>query len=61
VTDIREEHRLRISENSLLTKIFALKRGEGTRGWRNLHNDRLHNLHISPSIVRMFLSGEWGT
>jgi hypothetical protein len=24
-----------------------------TRGWRKLHNEELHNLYSSPSIIRM--------
>jgi len=37
------------------------KREEGIGGLRNLHNERLYNLHFSPRIVRVFLSGKWGT
>jgi hypothetical protein len=24
-----------------------------TEGWRKLHNEEIHNLHFSPSIIRM--------
>jgi len=61
VSDIKEEHRLKVFENRVLTKIFVPKGEEGTGGWRNLHNERLHNMHFSPNIVRVFLSGEWST
>jgi hypothetical protein len=27
-----------------------------TGGWRKLHNEELHNLYSSPSIIRMFKS-----
>jgi hypothetical protein len=27
-----------------------------TRGWRKLHNEELHNLYSSPSIIRMIKS-----
>jgi hypothetical protein len=27
-----------------------------TGGWRNLHNEELHNLYSSPSIIRMVKS-----
>jgi hypothetical protein len=27
-----------------------------TGGWRNLHNEELHNLYSSPSIIRMIKS-----
>jgi hypothetical protein len=47
----REEHRLRVFENRVLKRIFGPKRHEVTRGWRKLHNEELHNLYISPSII----------
>jgi hypothetical protein len=50
---LREEHRLRIFENRVLTRIFGPKRDEVTGGWRKLHNEELHGLYSSPSIVRM--------
>jgi hypothetical protein len=28
------------------------KRDEVTGGWRKLHNEELHNLYSSPSIIR---------
>ena len=36
---VREEHRLRVSENSVLRKIFGLKRDEVTGEWRRLHDE----------------------
>jgi hypothetical protein len=45
-----EEHRLRVSENSVL--IFGPKREEDG-SWRKLHNDELHSLFSSPNIVRV--------
>jgi hypothetical protein len=36
---LREEHRLRVFENSVL-RIFGPKRGKTS--WRKLHNDELH-------------------
>jgi hypothetical protein len=44
---LREEHGLRV------LRIFGPKRDEVTRGWRKLHNEELHNLYSSPSIIRM--------
>jgi hypothetical protein len=35
---LREEHRLRVSENRVLRRIFGPKRHEVTGGWRKLHN-----------------------
>jgi hypothetical protein len=34
---------------------FICKRDEVT-GWRKLHNEELHNLYSSPSIIRMMKS-----
>jgi hypothetical protein len=50
---LREEHRLRVFENRVLGRIFGPKRDEVTRGWRKLHNEELHGLYSSPSIIRM--------
>jgi hypothetical protein len=51
-----EEHRLRVFENRVLRRIFGPKRDEVTEGWRKLHNEELHNLYSSPSIIRMIKS-----
>jgi hypothetical protein len=37
-------------------KIFAPERDEVTGGWRKLHNEELHNLYSSPSMIRMIKS-----
>jgi hypothetical protein len=50
---LREEHRLTVFENRVLRRIFAPKRDEVTGGWRKLHNEELHGLYSSPSIVRV--------
>jgi hypothetical protein len=42
-----------VFENRALRRIFGLKRDEVTGGWRNLHNEELHNLYSSPSIIIM--------
>jgi hypothetical protein len=52
---LREEHRLRVFENSVLRRIFGPKREED-RLWRKLYNDELHGLYSSPNIVRMIKS-----
>jgi hypothetical protein len=39
-----------------LRRIFGPKRDEVTGGWRKLHNEELHNLYPSPSIIRMIKS-----
>jgi hypothetical protein len=41
----REEHRLRLSENRTLRKVFGPKRDEVTEEWRRLHNDKLNALY----------------
>jgi hypothetical protein len=53
---LREEHRLRVFENRLLRKIFRLKRDEVTGEWRKLHNEELHDLYSSPSMIRIIKS-----
>jgi hypothetical protein len=47
----REEHRLGVFENRVPRRIFGPKRDEVTGGWRNLHNEELHNLYASQSII----------
>jgi hypothetical protein len=49
---LKEEHRLRVFQNRVLSRIIASKREEdGT--WIKLHNDGLHSLCSSPNIVRV--------
>jgi hypothetical protein len=45
-----------VSENRVLKRIFGPERDEVTGGWRKLHNEELHNLYSSPSIIRMIKS-----
>jgi hypothetical protein len=49
---IREEHELRVFENSVL-RTFGPKREEVAGDWRRLHNEELHNLYASPNIIRV--------
>jgi hypothetical protein len=42
-----------VFENRVLRRIFSPKRDIVTGSWRKLHNEKLHNLHSSPSIIRM--------
>jgi hypothetical protein len=53
---LREEHRLRVSENKVLRRIFGPNRDEVTGGWKKLHNEELHDLYSSPSIIRIIKS-----
>jgi hypothetical protein len=50
---LREEHTLRVFENRMLRKLFGGKTDGVTGGWRKLHNEELHNLYSSPSIIRI--------
>jgi hypothetical protein len=45
-----------VFENRVLRRIFGPKRDEVTGGWRKLHNEELHNLYSSPSIIRIIKS-----
>jgi hypothetical protein len=62
---LREEQRLRVSENRVL-RIFGPKREEDG-SWRKLRNDEIHGLYSSPNIVRVIksrrkeISGTCGT
>jgi hypothetical protein len=48
-----KEHGLRVFENRVPRRIFGPKRDEVTGEWRKLHNEELHDLYSSPSIIRM--------
>jgi hypothetical protein len=48
---LREEHRLGVFENRVLTRTFGPKRDEVTGELRKLHNEELHDLYSSPSII----------
>jgi hypothetical protein len=53
---IEEEHKLRVFENRMLRRIFGPKRDGVMAGCRKLHNEELHNLYSSPSIIRIIKS-----
>jgi hypothetical protein len=53
---LREESRLRVFENRVLRRIFGPKRDEVTGEWRKLHNEKLHDLCSSSTIVRVMKS-----
>jgi hypothetical protein len=53
---LREERRLRVFENRVLRGVFGAKRDEVTGEWRKLHNEELHDLYCSPTIVRVMKS-----
>jgi hypothetical protein len=53
---LREEHRLRVLENRVLSSTFRPRRDEVIREWRKLHNEELNDLYTSPNIVRVIKS-----
>jgi hypothetical protein len=48
-----KEHRLGVFENRVLRRIFGPKRDEVRGELRKLHNEELHYLYASPSIIRI--------
>jgi hypothetical protein len=52
---LKEERRLRVSENRVLRKVFGPKRDEVTGELRKLHNE-LRDLHSLPTILRVVKS-----
>jgi hypothetical protein len=53
---VREEHKLRVFENRVLRRIFGPKTDGVTERWRKLHNEELHKLYSSQSIIRIIKS-----
>jgi hypothetical protein len=47
-----EEHRLRVFENRVLRSMLEPEMEEVVGGWRRLHNEELHNLYVSPNVIR---------
>ena len=50
---LREQRRLRVSENRVLKTEFGSKRDEVTKEWRKLHNEELNDLFSPPNTVRV--------
>jgi hypothetical protein len=42
-----------VFENRVLRRIFGPKRDDVTGGWRKPHNEELHKLYSSPSVIIM--------
>jgi hypothetical protein len=55
--ELKEEYRLTVFENKVLTRIFGTKWNEVTGQWRKLHKEEIHNLYSSPNIIRQMKSG----
>jgi hypothetical protein len=47
---LREEHGLKVFQNTVFRRIFRPKR-EVDGSWRKLHNDELYSLYSSPNII----------
>jgi hypothetical protein len=50
---LRDELRLWVFENRVLRRIFGTKRDEVAGEWRKRHNEELHDLYSSPSIIKI--------
>ena len=48
---LREESRLRVFENRVLSRIFGPKRDEVTGEWKKTHKGELNDLYCSPNII----------
>ena len=48
---LKPERRLRVFENSVLRRMFGLKRDEVTGDWRKLRDEELNDLYSSPDII----------
>jgi len=53
---LREERKLRVSENMVLRRIFGPRRDKVTGEWRRLHKKELNDLYSSPNIVQVIKS-----
>jgi hypothetical protein len=50
---LKEEHRLRVLENTLLRRLFGPKGDEVTGDCRKLYDEELHYLYSLPNLIRM--------
>jgi hypothetical protein len=48
--------KLRVFENKVLRRVFGPKRDEVTGECSKLHNEELHDLYSSPTVVRVITS-----
>ena len=44
---MREERKLRMSENRVAGRIFGARRDELAGDWRRLHDEKLYDLYVS--------------
>jgi hypothetical protein len=50
---LREESRLRVFENRVLSELFGTERDGVTGEWRRLHNEELNGLYCSSNDIRV--------
>jgi hypothetical protein len=53
---LREENILKVFEDRVVRRTFVLKRDETVGGCKKLHNEVIHNLYSSQSLIRMIKS-----
>jgi hypothetical protein len=50
---LREEHRLKVSENRVMRRMLVPKRDIVLGDWKKeLHNEELHNSYSLPNVIR---------
>jgi hypothetical protein len=47
-----------MSENKRQGEYLGLRDRKFTRRWRQLHNEGLHNLHLSPNIISHHINAD---
>jgi len=52
----REERRLSVFRNMVLTEVFGFKKKEEIVGLRKLHSEQLHDVHCAPNRIRVIQS-----
>ena len=48
---LREEHKLRVSENRVLRGIFVAERNWDTVDCRRVHSEELHDQYCCPNVT----------
>jgi hypothetical protein len=56
VSDIKGKTETEVFENRLFRRVFRPKREEIAGGWRELHNEELHNMYSFSNIIRLIMS-----
>jgi hypothetical protein len=53
---LREESRMKVFQNRVMSRVFGSKRDDVTEEWKKLHNKELNDLYSLPNIVRVVKS-----